>query len=139
MRSPRPPARIASATPDSFMALILRLRLSAGHFQVSLSSLPVLIWIHVEIRCVALGRVVVLFGIHLFPPRLVFATEPAMNFPQHRHAPPASRAGRETLRDLRGRLRLFHLAEVLDLPQGNVKAEADRVIGLEGHALIVSG
>src|SRR5438132_490531 len=119
MRSPRPPARITSVTADSFMALILRRRLSAGHFQVSLSPLRVLVWIHVEIRGVAIGRMIIFLSIDLFPPRLIFAAEPAMNFPQHGHAPAAARAGRESLGDLRSRLRFFHLAEVLDLPQGN--------------------
>jgi hypothetical protein len=62
-----------------------------------------------------------------------------MDFPQHRHAPPAPRPGRKTLGNLRGRLGFFHFAEVLDLPQRDVKTETNRVIGLEGHTSIVSG
>src|SRR4051812_11691216 len=97
MRSPRPPARIASVTSASFIEPILHWRLAASDFQVLLPRLGILLGINLRIGGIALRRVIVLLGLHLFPPRLVFPTQPAMDFPQHRHAPPAPRAGRQTL------------------------------------------
>src|SRR5437660_2380806 len=139
MRSPRPPARIASVTLSSIIALFLRWRLSSGYLQVLLPTLLIFLRINLGVPGVPLGRVIVLFRIHFLPPRLVFPAQSAMDLPQHRHTPSAPGSGRQALGNLRRGLRFFHFAEVLDLPQRNVKAETDRVIGLECHISIVSG
>src|SRR5258706_13096890 len=83
--------------------------------------------------------IIVPFRLHLFPPRLTSPAPPPRDFLRHRHTPAAPCPGRQTLRNLRRGFGFFHLAEVLDLPQRNVKTEANRVIGLQGHISIVSG
>jgi hypothetical protein len=52
---------------------------------------------------------------------------------EHGDAPPAAGAGGEAVGDLGGVLGLFDGAEGLNLAQGDVEAEADGVVGVEGH------
>src|SRR5438132_13896354 len=122
MRSPRPPARIASVTLSSFIALFLRWRLSSGYLQVLLPTLLIFLRINLGVPGVPLGRVLVLCRIHFLPPGLVLPAQAAMGLPQHPHSPSAPGSGRQALGNLRPGLPFSHFAEVLNLPQRTVKA-----------------
>lgn len=61
-----------------------------------------------------------------------------MNFFEHGDAPAAPGACGEAIGDLRGDLGLFDIAEGFDLPQGDVEAEADGIVGFEGHGDMVA-
>src|SRR5688500_18629763 len=74
----------------------------------------------------------------LLPPGTILAAQSAMNFTEHRNAPAAAGPGGKTLGDLRSGLGFLDVAEILNLPKRDVKAEANRIVGLESHIVIVA-
>jgi hypothetical protein len=67
------------------------------------------------------------------PPREMLAANAFVDVVEEGDAPPAAGAGGEAVGDLGGVLGLFDVAESLDLAEGDVEAETDGVVGLEGH------